>query len=103
MNLFEMIIVGAAALAIAYVAIRIGGWLLDWAFEAVQAAIPGVVRGLVQLVDDGGIITAYALGKIPHRGRLQVVEEIEVDEDDLDEEVLEALREHGAVRESFYV
>ena len=101
MGIFGLIVIGAAGFALAYAAYRVTAWIVNWAIEAVRSAIRGVTRGLVQLVQHGGSVMAYALGR--DRDHLQVVEEIEVDENDLDEDVLEALREHGAIRESFHV
>jgi hypothetical protein len=75
---------------------KISGWLVNWA----RTALRGFGTGLLALARKLGEIWAFAisLNQSP-----DVVEEIEVDESQLSEEVLQALRRHGAVVERISV
>jgi len=70
---------------------KIGGRLVNWA----RAALRGIGSGLLAVAMKLGEIWAFAVAL--NHGRPDVVEEIEVDEGELSEDVLEALRQHGAV------
>ena len=102
-----MNLIGLALLAVGlYVGVRIvmkiGGWLVNWARRAIRAAIDGVRAGVLTVAKEENQINAYALGA-PHAGDLEVVDEITVDEADLPEEVVQALRRHGAISERINV
>jgi hypothetical protein len=84
------------------VVMKIGGWLVNWARRAIRAMMDGLRSGVLTLAKGQGEVQAYALGA-PQGGELEVVDEITVDQDELDEEVLQALRRHGAVSERIYV
>jgi hypothetical protein len=73
----------------AYVISKITSWLIEWARRVLQ----GFVQGFVALVKEAASVTAFALGR--DYDDLEVVDEIEVDEEDLDEDVLEALERNG--------
>lgn len=75
---------------------KIGGWLVNWA----KTALRGLGSGLLAIARKLGEIWAFAiaLNEAP-----DVVEEIEVDESQLSEDVLQALRRHGAVVERINV
>lgn len=75
---------------------KIGGWLVNWA----RTALRGIGSGLLALARKLGAIWAFAiaLNRAP-----DVVEEIEVDESDLSEDVLQVLRQHGAVVEKINI
>lgn len=86
----------ALGLYIGYkVAVYIGGWLVDWARNAIRAFVGYVSRGLLLLARSYGAIKAHAMGV--SGGRSQLVETIEVDESDLPPEVVDALYRSGAV------
>lgn len=98
MNLIYLALAAAALYVGVRVVMKIGGWLVNWARNAIRAAIHGGRAGVLTLAAQEGQINAYALGA-PHAGDLEVVDEITVDADELSEEVLQALRRHGAISE----
>ena len=92
---------GAVCVGVAVVT-KIGGWLVAWARRAIRAIAGGLRAGVLTLAKQRGEISAYALAA-PHGGDLEVLEEITVDEGELSQDVLEALRRHGAVSERITV
>lgn len=101
MSWFDLLLVGAAVVIAGVVIYHVGGWLLNWARNAVIAAIRGVRAGLLQLVRNSGALAAFAFGRVGNR--YQHVETIEIDESQLDPEVLDALRANGKIQEQFDV
>lgn len=75
---------------------KIGGWLVNWA----RTALRGIGSGLLAVARKLGEIWAFAIAL---NGGPDVIEEIEVDEDDLSEDVLEVLRQRGAVVEKINI
>lgn len=80
---------------------KIGGWLLKWARRAIRGLGTGVGQGLLAIARKAGEIWAFAVAQ--QYGNVDVVEEIEVDEGDLSQDVLDALRRHGAVVEKIHI
>lgn len=100
-DLLKALLIILAVGVAAVILIKIGGWLVNWARNAIKRAIRGAKNGILTLVENFGEIIAYAIGN--RYGELEVVEEITVDEDDLSEDVLEAIRRHQAVSEKIHV
>lgn len=91
------LVVGVAAAII----IKIGGYLVNWARNAIRNAFRGVRTGFLTLMENLSSIVAFAVAN--RNGELEVVEEITVDEDDLPDDILEAIRRHQAVSEKIHV
>ena len=97
-----LLLLGILAVGVAAaILIKIGGWLVSWARKVIRKAIQGVKYGLLTLANNFQSKSAYAIGE--NHGELEVVEEITVDEDDLSDEILEAIRRHQAVSEKIYI
>ena len=90
-DLIMLLLIGLGIYVGYKILMKIGGWLVNWA----RTALSGIGNGILAVARTLSKILAFAVAL--NQGAPDVVEEIEVDESDLSEEVLEVLRQHGAV------
>jgi hypothetical protein len=101
MSFFRLILLAAGVVIGALVITKIGGWLIEWAKNVIRSVGVGIKEGFLTLSKNAGDIHAYAIAS--QNNRCDVVEEITVDETDLSEEILDALRRHRSVSEKIHV